>query len=179
MYSLFLDKSTDFVCDVSVKNASLKNAFARMIVKTDDVTLLFEGKLENGQCLIPIHRLKGVLDENCKGTMSLEIIVEDTYFSPWKDEFITEQHTAVKVAIKEQIKPTKPTVAVSVKKSLPKLTDPARDIVFICEKVGVRKADLKKKKNEFKQVVSEYFKANPEFLAESKKYITEAILALK
>ena len=34
MYNLYLDKSENFECEVAVKNASMKDAFARMIVET-------------------------------------------------------------------------------------------------------------------------------------------------
>ena len=63
MYSLYLDRPVEFVCEISVKNASLKNAMARMIVKTDNLTLLFEGQIKDGKCIIPIGRLKGLLEE--------------------------------------------------------------------------------------------------------------------
>ena len=63
MYELFEDRGVNFESEISVKNASLKNAFARMIVKSDNLTLLFEGKIENGKCIVPIGRLKGLLDE--------------------------------------------------------------------------------------------------------------------
>ncbi len=112
-YTLYTDSHEDFICEVAVKNVSLKNALARMIVECGDLTLMFKGQLKDGKCIVPIRRLKGLLDENSKGKMQLEVIVEDTYFSPWKEEFVVEEHTSVNVKIEEQKQPvTKPILEV-------------------------------------------------------------------
>ena len=146
MYSLYLDRPVEFVCEISVKNASLKNAMARMIVKTDNLTLLFEGQIKDGKCIIPIGRLKGLLEENSRGQMKLETIVEDAYFSPWHDDFLTEEHTSVKVKVNEQKQSTKPivTVRVPVKEvknviRRKKVAIPIREAIEICLRCGVRK----------------------------------------
>jgi len=179
-YTLYTDKNENFVCEVSVKNASLKDAFARMVVKCDDLTLMFEGQLKDGKCIVPINRLKGLMTEDSKGEMHLEVIVEDTYFKPWQDKFQVEQHTAVKVQVSEQKKPSKPIVEVkTIQKPGRKLSDPASDIVFVCERVGITKQNLVKKGDVFKQVIKEYFKSSPEFVKNSKTYIKEAVTALK
>ena len=176
-YELFLDKPTEFTCEVLVKNASLKGAFARMIVESAGLKLMFDGQLKDGKCVVPIRRLKGLLDENVKGKMHLEIIVEDTYFSPWKDEFTIQEHTSIKVKVEEQKKSSKPIVEVRPIKST--ISFPVQDLVYICGKVGITKENLIQKKPDFKQIVKEYFKASPEFIKESKKYIQEAVTALK
>jgi len=178
-YQLYLDKAENFECEVAVKNASLKDAFARMIVETADFSLMFPGILKDGKCQVPIKRLKGLLGENATGKMHLEVIVEDTYFRPWEDNFQVEQHTAVKVRVNEQKKPTKPMVEVKSVKNTKKLSDAATDLLFICEKVGINKSNLGQKKNDFKQVIKEYFKANPANLRNSTQVISEAVNALK
>jgi hypothetical protein len=66
-----------------------------------------------------------------------------------------------------------------MKNITPKLSGPAQDIVFICERVGINRKTFSKKTSDFKQVVKEYFKSSPEFVRGSKKYIHEAISALK
>lgn len=179
MYNLYLDKAENFECEVAVKNASLTNAFARMIVECGDFSLMFNGAIKNGKCHVPIKRLKGLLEENSKGKMKLEVIVEDTYFIPWEDNFQVEQHTAVKVRVNEQKKPTKPMVEVKSVKNASRLSDAATDLLFICEKVGINKSNLGQKKNDFKQVIKEYFKANPANLRNSTQVISEAVNALK
>jgi hypothetical protein len=175
-YTIYTDRNEEFMCEVAVKNASLKNAFARMIVESSELTLMFEGKLENGKCIVPIRRLKGVLNENSKGKMYLEVIVEDTYFKPWQDNFIVEEHTSVKVKVNEQRKSTKPIVEVRTMQT-PSL--PAKEIAIICEKVGITRKTLLKKGKDFKEVIKEYFKASPEFKKNGKRYIREAIMLIK
>jgi hypothetical protein len=181
MYSLYLDKPTEFSCEVSVKNASLKNAFARLIVEAKDgISLMFPGELKDGQCNVRINRLKGLLDENSTGKVKLEVIVEDTYFSPWSDNFLTEEHTSVKVQVKEQTKKSdKPILEVKVKENAQKLSAPANHLVVICERFGINKKNFGARKSDFKQIIKEYFKGSPAMAGNSKKYIQEAISALK
>jgi hypothetical protein len=50
-----------------------------------------------GQVTIPVKKLKGILDENVKGNMFLEVIADDTYFTPYKTEYLTEVSRKVEV----------------------------------------------------------------------------------
>lgn len=172
-YKIYTDKPEIFECEVSVKNASLKGSIARLIMETDKgINLVFNGKIENGKCVVPIHRLKGLLEENTKGNIFLEMIVEDTYFQPWKSEFITEEHTSVKVTVNESTISNKPIVSVT---SIPTGKDilkesyginvwlPLHEISKLCEKFGIKKINIKKKKAELQYLLKEYFNANPEF----------------
>ena len=179
MYTLYLDKSEDFVCEIQSKNASLKNAVARIIVETEDLSFMFPGKIKDGKCTVPIKRLKGLLEESSKGHISLEVIVEDTYFTPWHDDFLTEQYAAVKVKVEERVKPPKPIVEVTMPGSKKSVPGPAKEIALICERLGINKKNFGKRKNDFKQVVNEYFAASPEFAKKSKQYIREAAGLLK
>lgn len=174
MYTLYLDKPEDFICEVSVKNASLKNSIARLIVESPgDVNLVFNGKIEGGKCTIPIRRLKGLLDENVTGKMFLEVIVEDTYFKPWESDFSVEEHTSVKVTVNENKQVKKPIVEVKAqplsKKPLPSekkvisMLVPLHEIVQICKKFDINRRNIGKKKAEFQQLINEYFNANAEF----------------
>jgi hypothetical protein len=178
-YKLYLDKPENFECEVAVKNASLKGAFARMIVECGDLALMFPGFIKDGKCYVPIKRLKGLLEENSKGKMHLEVVVEDTYFKPWEDNFQIEQHTAVKVKIQEQKNPSKPMVEVKAITSQTKLSVAASDLLFICERVGINRQNIGVRKNDFKEVVKEYFKATPSHLKNSQRVISETISALK
>jgi hypothetical protein len=179
MYTLYLDRQEEFICEIQTKNASLKGAFARMIVECGNLALMFPGVLKDGKCQVPIHRLKGLLEENATGKMHLEVVIEDTYFKPWEDNFQVEQHTAVKVKIQEQKKPSKPLVEVKSVKNSKKLSDAASDLLFICERVGINKSNLGRKSSDFKQVVKEYFKANPANLKNSSRVLSEIATALK
>ena len=171
-YKLYTDKNETFECDVAVKNASLKDAFARIIVESDDgLNLMFRGELKNGKCVVPIRRVKGLLEESVRGKMHLEVVVEDTYFKPWEDNFEVEEHTQVKVQVKEQATPTKPIISVSAPKKqmeTPKPTpkkierdDSLFEIALVMSKFGINKDNIKtSKRNDFKQILKEYFNSN-------------------
>jgi hypothetical protein len=180
-YKLYVDKNENFECEVSVKNATLKGSIARLIVESvNGPNLVFNGQLNGEKCIIPIKRLKGILDENTRGNMHLEVIVEDTYFRPWQSDFIVEEHTSVKVKVNEQKQSTKPVVKIKTrpilshteKKSSNILSSkrkdiniliPKKEIAIICEQFGIRKSNFQRKQKDFVQILKEYFKANPEY----------------
>lgn len=169
-YKLYRDKNENFECEVEVKNASLKNSLARLVVQFDDnINLVFEGKIENGKCVIPIRRLKGILEENSKGKIHLEVIVEDTYFKPWENHFVVSDYTSVKVKVNEEKQPNKPLVEVkftSPKTPISKLVKsnvtPIRELIELCRMFNVTKKTISKKRIEFSQILKEYFVSNPE-----------------
>ena len=106
MYKLFTDKAELFECDIKIEGASLSNSVARLVVETSDYSLMFNGKISStGKCEIPIKKLKGLIDESSKGNIKLEVIAEDTYFTPWKSEFEIEASKKVTVEVKSQQKP--------------------------------------------------------------------------
>ena len=118
MYKLFTDKTEIFECDISIEGASLQNSDARLIIESNDVNLLFKGKLNSsGKCQVPVKKLKGLLDENTKGNIKLEVIAEDTYFVPWESDFTVEASKRVVVEVKSQsgnlITESKPKIKVS------------------------------------------------------------------
>ena len=103
MYKLYVDRTELFECDIKIEGASLTNSKARLVVETNDYSLMFNGKINHaGKCEIPIRKLKGLIDESSKGNMRLEVIAEDTYFTPWKSEFNIEASKKVTVEIKSQ-----------------------------------------------------------------------------
>jgi hypothetical protein len=181
-YKLYTDKNENFECEIDVKNASLKNSITRLIVEsTTGPNLIFNGQLNGDKCIIPIKRLKGILDENTRGNMHLEVIVEDTYFKPWESDFIVEEHTSVKVKVNEQKQSFKPLVKLKThpilnyvkgtpsdiispsKRKGINVFIPKKEIAIICEQFGIKKRNFQKKQKEFIQILKEYFKANPEY----------------
>ena len=62
MYKLFTDKAELFECDIKIEGASLSNSKARLVVETNDYSLMFNGKISSqGKCEIPIKKLKGLI----------------------------------------------------------------------------------------------------------------------
>ena len=114
MYKLFTDKTELFECSISLQGASLKKSKARLVVETQDYSLLFNGSItKEGKCEIPIKKLKGLIDENTNGKIKLEVIAEDTFFTPWESDFEVETSKKVTVEVKSQN--TKPILETKVK----------------------------------------------------------------
>ena len=115
MYKLFTDKSELFECSIALEGASLKKSKARLVVETDSYSLLFKGKIDsNGNCKIPIRKLKGLIEENTQGNIRLEVIAEDTFFVPWKNNFKVDASKKVTVEVKKSQSKT-PIVEAKVK----------------------------------------------------------------
>ena len=103
MYKLFTDKSELFECDIKLRGASLKKSKARLVVETQDYSLMFNGSIStSGKCEIPIRKLKGLIDEDTTGNIRLEVIAEDTFFTPWESDFEVETSKKVTVEVKTQ-----------------------------------------------------------------------------
>ena len=115
MYKLFTDKTELFECSISLEGASLKKSKARLVIETKEYSLLFNGTISNsGKCEIPIRKLKGLIDENTSGNIRLEVIAEDTYFTPWESDFEVDVSKKVTVEVKSQTA-KKPIVETKVK----------------------------------------------------------------
>ena len=72
-YKLYTDKKEIFECKITLEGASLKDAKSRIVVNTPDLKLMFEGTIDNqGNCKVPIRKLRGLLGESDKGTIKLE-----------------------------------------------------------------------------------------------------------
>jgi len=172
-YKLFVDKDENFECEVSVKNASLKGSVARLVIESENgPSFIFKGLIQDDKCIIPIKRLRGILDENSRGNIHLEVIIENTYFKPWQSKFIVEEHTSVKVAVNEQklSKFDKPTVKVTspINKSklLPKKDNcliAKQQLANICEMFGIEKNNMRSRTEDIIHIVKEYLKENTEY----------------
>jgi hypothetical protein len=100
-YSVFKDKSENFTCDVMVEGAKLNDTQARLILESDDWTIMFEGEIDrNGKCNIPIKKLN-IFDEGTIGKIRLEVIAENTIFTPWEDDFKVKMSKKVMVQVHE------------------------------------------------------------------------------
>ena len=135
-YKLYTDKQETFECDLFLEGADLKNSSARIIVESNDLTLMFKGKIDKkGNCKVPIKKLKGLLDENTTGNIKLEVIAEDTLIEPWQSDFVVSTAKKVTVEIKSQGN-KKPIKEVSSKpqvkiKSVKNYSNPINEMVKI------------------------------------------------
>ena len=166
MYKLFTDKAELFECSISLRGASLKKSKARLVVETPDYSLLFNGNIsKSGKCEIPIKKLKGLIDEDTTGNIRLEVIAEDTYFTPWESDFEVDASKKVTVEVKSQTtkKPIVETkVKVKVKDEKPTITEKQHVInlfkLLIKEDINVDNISFKR--DELNNIVATYLKEN-------------------
>jgi len=103
MYTLYSDKQNIFECDIQLEGASLSQAYARLIIESDDINLMYNGTItSDGNCRISMPKLKGLIKEG--GNLNLEIIADDMYFNPWKSEYDLMASKKVTVEVKQQTK---------------------------------------------------------------------------
>lgn len=99
-YKIFRDKAENFVCDMEISGANPTNSKARIIIESQDLTYMFEGKISQGKCSIPLKKMN-FLNENETGIIRLEVIAEDTVFTPWEDNFVAVNSKKVSVKVYE------------------------------------------------------------------------------
>ena len=167
MYKLFTDKTELFECDIKLQGASLNKSKARLVVETQDYSLLFNGNISsNGKCEIPIRKLKGLIDEDTKGNIRLEVIAEDTYFTPWESDFEVETSKKVTVEVKSQQnkKPILETkVKVKVKKTKPVTLTEKQHVINLFKlliKEDININNISFKRNKLNNIVATYLKEN-------------------
>jgi len=166
MYKLFTDKSELFECDIKLEGASLSKSKARLVVETSDYSLLFKGTIsKGGKCEIPIRKLKGLIDENTSGNIRLEVIAEDTYFTPWESDFEVDASKKVTVEVKSQTtkKPiVEAKVKVKVKNEKPTITekDHVINLFKLLIKEDINVDNISYKRNELNNIVATYLKEN-------------------
>ena len=166
MYKLFTDKTELFECSISLEGASLKKSKARLVVETQDYSLLFDGTIsKGGKCEIPIRKLKGLIDEDTTGNIRLEVIAEDTYFTPWESDFEVDASKKVTVEVKSQTtkKPIVETkVKVEVKNERPTNTEKEHvvNLLKLLIKEDINIDNISYKRNKLNNIVATYLKEN-------------------
>ena len=174
-YKLYTDKQETFECDLYLEGAELKNSNARILVETKDLTLLFPGTItEDGNCKVPIKKLKGLLDEKTEGNIKLEVIAEDTYFVPWESDFTVEASKKVVVEVKSQsgnlITEGKPKIKVTGIKEQKISTSEKNHVINIMKlliKENININNVRIKRNKLNNIIATYIRKNP--LSENRK----------
>ena len=167
MYKLFTDKSELFECDIKLEGASLSKSKARLVVETSDYSLLFDGSISSkGKCEIPIRKLKGLINEDTSGNIRLEVIAEDTLFTPWESDFEVEASKKVTVEVKSQStkKPILETkVRVKVKGEKPTITEKQHiiNLFKLLVKEDINVDNISYKRNALNNIVATYLQDNP------------------
>jgi hypothetical protein len=172
MYKLFTDKAELFECDIKIEGASLTNSIARIVVETSEYSLMFNGTInKSGKCEIPIRKLKGLIDESSKGNIRLEVIAEDTYFTPWKSEFDVQASKQVTVEVRSQNQPVIQENKVQVSNIKQQITeqeiDHVKNILKLLVRENININNLNVKKDRLNKIVATYTKYKP--LTETKQ----------
>lgn len=178
-YVVYTDKEGLFECSVDVKGASTKNAIARLIFENSKMNVMFNGEIKENKCTIPLTKFKDILDENATGTVKLEIIVEDTYFTPWSSSYKVDVAKSVKAEVKESITETKK-VSVSVVPVKIEINHPNMLKEHIIKK-GITKKNIKTHVAQLKGIVESYFNNKMPLVtdAEKRDIIRDTLLLIK
>ena len=181
MYKLYTDKQETFECDLFLEGADLKESSARIIVETDNLTLLFKGKInKNGNCKVPIKKLKGLLGEDTTGNIKLEVIAEDTLIEPWQSEFVVETSKKVTVEVKSQKdkKPIRESSKPQVKiKNVKNHFNPINEMVKVLKENKITLTKVAKDKKRIVSILENYSKKIG-YKGGTKKFIREVIQKL-
>jgi hypothetical protein len=172
MYKLYTDKPELFECDIKIEGASLTKSTARLVVETSEYSLMFNGKISStGKCEIPIRKLKGLIDENSKGNIRLEVIAEDTYFTPWKSNFDVQASKQVTVEVQSQSKPMIVENKIKVSNVKQQITEQdvnhVTNILKLLIRENITLQNLSVKKDRLNKIVATYTKYKP--LTETKQ----------
>lgn len=158
MYNLYTDKIEEFKCQLEIEGADSSNSLSRIILESEKgLNLLFNGSVKsNGECVVPIDKLKNILNENDKGTIKLEIIADDTVFTPWTSDFVVKTSKKVNIVESSNLnenKATKPVVKVIINEQKNNLDKHVSNVKKILET-----ANSKNKKIEINQILEAYSK---------------------
>ena len=182
-YKLYTDKQEVFECKIYLEGASLTQATSRILVETQDLKLMFEGTIDkDGNCKVPIKKLRGLVGEDTKGTMKLEVIAEDTYFLPWESDFEVNTAKKIKVEVKGQNKkdewmtgkPSKPKMMVTEVKHP---VNPVDKVVNILHKQGVGVSTIYESKKTMIPMLKKY-STKAGYKRGAKNFIKEVIQKL-
>lgn len=184
MYKLFTDKSELFECDIKIQGASLKKSEARLVVETKDYSLLFNGSIDStGKCKIPIRKLGGLIDEDSNGSIKLEVIAEDTFFTPWKSKFEVQKSKMVTVEVKSQdnreiIQEDRIQVSNVKNEVTKKETDHVVNLLKLLVRENINPDNLHVKRSRVNKIVATYTKHKPIEENNRKEVIKEALKGL-
>ena len=176
-YKVYTDRDEQFVCEINLTGASLNNAKSRIIVSSDKVNLMFEGKVgTDGKCIVPIKKLSGLLQEGTTGDIKLEVIADDTYFEPWSSNFIVEASKKITVEVKSQseevILESKPKMKVIVEN-----VDKRSHVLNILREIKKNKITLdniESKSSKLSEIISTY-QVNHSLSKDEQSYVIEKV----
>lgn len=163
-YILNNDIPEKFQCSLKLEGSSLSKTSARIIIECDSGNFMYTGEIfSDGKCIIPINNLKKYITEETVGNIRLEVISEDTYFSPWSDTLIIKPSRSLRVE-SVQLSHDNASIKVNVEKSPILETVKKPSIIELCKILrnsGLTKSLLNENKSSlikpFAITVKEYY----------------------
>lgn len=88
MYKIFKDKDKMFKCRIDVQGADIEKCKARLIIESNNgLIIMHNGKItESGNCEVVLPK-NYVFDEGDTGKVMLEVVADNTLFTPWEETF--------------------------------------------------------------------------------------------
>lgn len=176
MYKLYTDRPTDFKCHIELEGAAREEVDARLIIESKDKALLYRGTISrSGECAIPVGELKGLMSAGTIGTMTLEVVMGETYFQPWKTTFKVQASRKIRV---EVFDPTTKKQNVSVSVEEQDDLKAARVLAEQFKNSGITPENALKKRNRryIKEIVTHFVSRHPN--VDSKELVSNAIRLL-
>ena len=130
---------------------------------------MFKGTIsESGKVKIPVKKLRGLIDEDTKGKIKLEVIAEDTFFTPWESKFEVDTSKKITVEVKSQSKPiieqkSAPSIRVKVMNEKTVTKSEREHVINIVKLLIIENINLKNltvKKNKLNNIIGEYITEN-------------------
>ena len=181
-YKLYTDKKEIFECKLFLEGASFSDSSARIVVESNDISFLFPGEIDkDGNCKVSIKKFKGLMNENDKGNIKLEVIADGTYIEPWNSNFIVETSKKVRVEVKQQNKKktiksvsTKPKAVVTEVRNE---FDPVNKMVSVLTENGITLKTVVKNKQKITPILENYSN-KVRYKGGVKKFIIEVVQKL-
>ncbi len=170
---IFLDESKLFKCQLKVEGTTLSKSKCRLILKADDITLLYEGKIhENGDVEVNIPKLKKYV-ESKNGMAYLEVIADDTVFTPFTEAIEFKTKYVVEVITENEVV-NKPSIKLVSTKPINKFHKPLAEIITELQKRNITSKNIASNSKTIVSLVNkkmEQYKLNANFIT----YIVENI----
>lgn len=148
MYKLLKDKSNEFQCEIKLEGTSAKDAKVRLFLEADGCEYAFNGRIQDNKCTITLGKLKKYENLLESGKIRLEVIAEDTVFTPYENTYTLEESKKVTVeVVQPDTQAKKPMVEVKVEEPVQvQQPTPAPKVVKPVQKVQKKDpiAELKK-----------------------------------
>ena len=102
MLKLHKDRKQTFECKIRIEGADLKDARARLVLSGVTMDYALSGRVDAmGNCMVEIPPLKML--ENKEGTATLEVMVDNGFFEPFRTEYklVTREVTVTEVKVND------------------------------------------------------------------------------